>query len=86
MLVGAFVAVVILTWILVAMNVRAAVRQYDRDRNHIRLYSYLVTLLVLGSLIIGVASAVVQKVIDSENYLQADANESMPGVHYYHRG
>ncbi len=77
----AFAIIVLLTWVLVAMNVRAVVQQYEKDRNTIRLYSYLTVLLILGSLIIGVSSAVVQRVIDSETYLLSDVASS--AVPYY---
>ncbi len=80
MLICAFVIIVVLTWILIAMNVRGIVRQYDKDRNAIRLYSYLVLLLIMGSSIIGVSSAVVQRVIDAETYLKSD--QGSPAVHY----
>jgi hypothetical protein len=79
LLVGAFVVIVLLTWVLVGMNVRAVVSQFAKDHNELRLYSYLVTLLILGSLIIGVASSVIQHVIDSENLLDGD-NPS--AIHY----
>ena len=72
MLVGAYTTIVALTWILVGMNVRSVVLQFARDRNAVRLYSYLMTLLILGSLIIGVSSAIIQRVIDSENLIEMD--------------
>jgi len=81
-LVAAFVIIVLLTWALVIMNVRAVVQQYVKDRNAVRLYAYLATLLVMGSLIIGVTSAVIQRVIDSETFLQEDNSAS---TRYYHR-
>jgi hypothetical protein len=84
MLVGAYAAIVILTWILVIMNVRAVVQQYQKDLNANRLYSYLLTLLILSSVIISVASAVVQRVIDSESYMRLDSANSSP-VRYYRR-
>lgn len=80
MFVGAYAIIVVLTCILVSMNVRAVVQQYVKDKNAIRLYSYLATLLIMGSLIIGVASAIVQRVIDSESFLQMD---NISPVHYY---
>ena len=64
------------------MNVRSVVQQYVKDKDAGRLYSYLVTLLVLSSLIIGVTSAIIQRVIDTEAYLQLD---SVSPVRYYHR-
>ncbi len=72
MLVGAYVVIVLLTWALVIMNARVVVQQYVKDHNATRLYSYLVTLLILSSLIIGVTSAVIQRVIDTESYLKTD--------------
>ncbi len=72
MLVGAFVLIVLLTWILVGMNVRSVVQQFQNDNNASRLYGYLATLLIMGSLIIGVTSAVIQRVIDTETYLKCD--------------
>jgi hypothetical protein len=83
MLVGAYAVIVLLTWVLVAMNVKAVVRQYAKDHNEGRLYAYLVTLLILGSLIIGVTGAVVQHVIDSEIFLQTD--QGAFSVRYYRR-
>ena len=82
MLVVAFVIIVLLTWTLVIMNVRAVVQQFVKDRNAIRLYSYLGTLLVMSSLIIGVTSAIIQRVIDSETFLQSDNTST---VRYYNR-
>ena len=70
LLIGAYTIVVILTWALIIMNMWGVVSQYEKDHNKIRLYSYLTTLLILGSLIIGVASAVVQHVMDSQAILQ----------------
>jgi len=64
------------------MNVRAVVQQFLKDKNAVRLYSYLVTLVLMGSLIIGVSSAIVQRVIDSETLLQTDDTAV---VHYYRR-
>jgi hypothetical protein len=72
MLVGAYTTIVALTWILVGMNVRSCVIQFAKDRNTVRLYSYLITLLIMGSLIIGVSSAIIQRVIDSENLIEMD--------------
>jgi hypothetical protein len=77
----AFVIIVLLTWVLVAMNVRSVVQQYEKDQNTVRLYSYLMVLLILGSLIIGVSSAVIQRVIDSEAYLSSDSNPAI--IPYY---
>jgi hypothetical protein len=82
LLVVAFVIIVLLTWTLVIMNVRAVVQQFVKDRNAIRLYSYLGTLLVMSSLIIGVTSAIIQRVIDSETFLQSDNTST---VRYYNR-
>jgi uncharacterized membrane protein len=82
--VGAYAVIVILTCILVAMNVRSVVQQFQKDGNAARLYSYLVTLLILGSLINGVSSAIVQRVIDSETFLHQEDNVSL-GVRYYRR-
>jgi hypothetical protein len=79
--VGAYALIVVLTWALVIMNVRAVVQQYVKDRNAVRLYSYLATLLVMCSLIIGVTSAIIQRVIDSENFLLSDNASS---IRYYH--
>jgi uncharacterized integral membrane protein len=72
MFVVAYAIIVVLTCILVAMNVRSVVQQYVKDKNAIRLYSYLATLVIMGSLIIGVSSAIVQRVIDSETFLKLD--------------
>ena len=83
MFVGAFVIIVLLTWVLVIMNVRAVVGQFAKDHNQPRLYSYLATLLVMGSLIIGVSSSIVQRVIDSEAVLRMEKSTST--VRYYHR-
>ena len=82
MLVTAFGVVVLLTWALVIMNIRSVVLQYEKDKNRIRLYCFLSTLLVLGSMIIGITSSVVQRVIDSESYLIAE--NSMPAAYYRH--
>ena len=82
MFVGAYAIIVSLTCILVAMNVRSVVQQFLKDRNAVRLYSYLTTLLIMGSLIIGVSSAIVQRVIDSESLLRADDTST---VRYYRR-
>jgi hypothetical protein len=70
----AFVVIVLLTWVLISMNAVSVVKQYDKDRNTVRLYSYLFTLLVMGTTIIGVSSAVVQRVIDAEAYLKSDTD------------
>ena len=83
MFVGAYAIIVLLTCVLVAMNVRAVVKQYAKDHNESRLYSYLLTLLILGSLIIGVTGAVVQRVIDSETFLQSE--QAASPIRYYHR-
>jgi hypothetical protein len=83
MLIVIFAVIVILTWILVAMNVWTAVKQYEKDNNRIRLFSYMLALLITGSVIIGVSSAIVQRVIDSETYLLTDAPPS--AVPYYRR-
>ena len=80
MFIAAYAIVVLLTWALVIMNVRAVVHQYVKDRNVIRLYSYLASLLVMSSLIIGVTSAIIQRVIDTEVFLKTD-NSAL--VHYY---
>lgn len=83
MMVGGYVVIVALTCYLVAMNVRSAVRQFGKDRNQIRLYSFLVTLLIAGSLIIGVSGAIVQRVIDSQTFLQTEVSSSP--IPYYRR-
>jgi hypothetical protein len=83
LLVAAFVAIVLLTWILVGMNTVAVIRQFQKDQNVVRLYSFLATLLVLGSLIIGVSSAIVQRVIDAEAYLHSD--DDVTPVRHFHR-
>lgn len=80
MLVGAYATIVILTWVLIIMNVRAVVNQFVKDRNRVRLFSYLSTLLIVGSLIIGVASSVVQRVIDTEALLRG---ENPSPIRYY---
>ena len=82
MLVGAYAVIVLLTCALVAMNVHAVVQQFLKDQNVVRLYSYLATLLILGSLIIGVSSSIVQRVIDSETFLQSENSSS---IRYYRR-
>ena len=82
LLVGAYVIIVLLTWALVIMNVRAVVLQYVKDQNAVRLYSYLGTLLIMSSLIIGVTSAVIQRVIDSESFLKTE--DSGPIRYYRH--
>ena len=74
MLLAAYVLIVLLTWVLVVLNIRAVVVQYELDHNRVRLYSHLCTLLIVGSFIIGIASSVVQRVIDSETYLNSDKN------------
>jgi hypothetical protein len=81
-LIGAFIIIVIMTWALVIMNVRSVVQRFKKDKNSVRLYSYLTTLVVLGSLIIGVTSAVIQRVIDTEAFLRIDDTTA---VRYYHR-
>src|SRR5581483_11858545 len=62
----AYVAIVFLTLVLVIMNVHSVVLRFLEDRNGIRLYSYLGTILVVGSLIIAITNNVVDHVIDSE--------------------
>ena len=79
--VQAFIAIVLLTWVLVVMNVRSEVRRYDKVRNGIRLYSYLAVLVFLGSSIILVSSAVLQRVMDIQTYLLTDTTPVVP----YHR-
>jgi hypothetical protein len=81
LLLGGFAVIVLLTWTLVGMNVRAVVRQYQKDQNVLRLYSYLVTLLIVGSMIIGVSSSIVQRVIDAETFLHSE-DASSPIRHY----
>ena len=73
MLAGAYVVIVLLTWALVVMNVRYVVVQFTKDHNFVKLYSYLITLLVMGSIVIGVASAVIQRAMDVEILLKSDA-------------
>jgi hypothetical protein len=82
MLIGAFVVIVLLTWALVVLNIRSVVVQFAKDQNVIRLYSYLGVLLIMGSLITGVTSAVIQRSMDAELFLRLDA--SGPS-HYYRR-
>jgi hypothetical protein len=82
MLLGAFAVIVLLTWYLVGMNAVAVVRQFQKDQNEVRLYSYLATLLVVGSLIIGVSSAIVQRVIDAEAYLRSE-DDAAPIRHFH---
>jgi len=72
-LAGAYVVIVLLTWALVVMNVRYVVVQFTKDHNFVKLYSYLITLLVMGSIVIGVASAVIQRAMDVEILLKSDA-------------
>ena len=79
----AFVIIVLLTWYLVGMNVAAVVRQFEKDRNEVRLYSYLLTLLIVGSFIIGISSAIVQRVIDTETLLLSEGSTSP--IRHYHR-
>jgi hypothetical protein len=73
MFVGAFAIIVLLTWALVVMNIRSEVDIYIKHRNAVRLYSYMTVLLIMGSLVIGVASAVIQRAMDSEAVLRSDA-------------
>ena len=80
MFINGFVIIVLLTWALVIMNVRSVVSQFTKDHNFVRLYSYLMVLLILGSLIIGVAGAVIQRAIDAEAYLNTDTRNP---VSYY---
>ena len=72
MLIGAFVIIVLLTWVLAVMNIRSVVLQFTKDHNLIRLYSYLAVLLIMASTMIGVASAVIQRAMDVETYLKLD--------------
>jgi len=71
-LIGAFVIIVLLTWVLAVMNIRSVVLQFTKDHNLIRLYSYLAVLLIMASTMIGVASAVIQRAMDVETYLKLD--------------
>jgi hypothetical protein len=73
MFVGAFIIIVLLTWGLVIMNIRSVVREFIKDRNVIRLYSFLTVLLIMGSLVIGVSGAVIQRAMDVEEMLKMDA-------------
>lgn len=83
MMIGGYAIIVALTCYLVSMNVRAAVHQFSKDRNEVRLYSFLVTLLIAGSLIIGVSGTIVQRVIDSQMFLQSEVSSSP--IPYYKR-
>jgi hypothetical protein len=83
MLAWGYAIIVLLTCFLVALNVRSAVRQYGKDRNEIRLYSYLATLMIAGSGIIGLSGAIVQRVIDSENSLMVETANSP--IQYYRK-
>jgi len=80
MLIGAYVLIVGLTWVLVVMNARSVVQEFVKTRNVVRLYSYLTTLLVLASLIIGVTSAIMQRVLDAESFMKLD--QDSPVVRY----
>ena len=77
----AFAVIVLLTWALVVINVRAAARRYEKDRNGIHLYSYAAALLIMGSVIIGVSNAIILRVIDCQAYLLLDAPPSIPRYH-----
>jgi len=66
MAVWAYIAIVLLTWTLVAMNVRWVLRQYTKDKIRSRLYAHLATLFILGSLIIMITHQIVDRVMDAE--------------------
>ena len=63
------------------MNVHAVVLQFMKDQNVIRLYSFLGVLLIMGSLVIGVSSAVIQRAIDVESIMNM---ETKGPIRYYH--
>jgi FtsH-binding integral membrane protein len=77
---GAYAIIVLLTWGLVIMNVRSVVMQFTKDHNFIRLYSFLTVLLIMGSLVIGVASAVIQRALDAEAIMNS---ETKGPIRYY---
>lgn len=68
-LVVAYLTIVALTVLLVILNAHSVVLQFLKDRNHLRLHSYLVTLAFLGSLIIVVSGNVVDRVLSSQESL-----------------
>ncbi len=72
MFASAYATIVILTCYLIAMNVLGAVKQYVKDRNEVRLYSFLTTLVIAGSLIIGLSGMIVQKVYDSRELILSE--------------
>ncbi len=73
MVIWAYVTVVSLTWVLVAMNVRWVLRQYAKDHVKSRLFSHLATLFILGSLIIIVTHKIVDRVMEAEQELKEQA-------------
>ncbi len=83
MFIAGYAVIVILTCYLIAMNVHAAVKQFLKDRNEVRLYSFLTTLVIAGSLIIGLSGAIVQKVIDTQAQVLIDTASS-PIPRYKH--
>ncbi len=81
MFIGGYVIIVLLTCYLIAVNVRSAVKQFFKDQDEIKLYTYLATLVITGSLIIGVSGVIVSRVMDAQAYLLSDLAES-PIPHY----
>jgi hypothetical protein len=69
--VGAYVTIVCLTDLLVAMNTHSVVLRYHQDGNKGRLGSYILTLLITGAMIILISGKVVDQVMDSEETIQS---------------
>jgi hypothetical protein len=65
-----YTIILILSWILVAMNVRWSLIQFRRDRSLIRLSAHFLTVIILGTLISFVAKNVASRVLDAEDVLE----------------
>ncbi len=69
-----YVAIVILTLVLVVLNAHGVVSHFLNDHNPVRLISYLLTLVIVGSGIIMISFSVVDHVIESQTFLQTDSD------------
>jgi hypothetical protein len=73
--------IVFLTGVLVGMNIHAEFAHLLEHKNRIRFYSYMGTLLMVGSVIIVISGQVVDHVIDSELSLKSDTPRGTPRTH-----
>jgi len=68
----AYGVIVFLTGVLVGMNIHAEFLQLLKNRNRMRFYSYMGTLVIVASVILVISGSVVDRVMDSEMTLLSD--------------